>query len=118
MIGRLALLLGGLGLGVVSGGAAVVLHQAWGWLVLAAAAAGAVMTWLRPGAARMGFAAGWTVAVLRGALPKPEGDYLVPANGPGWTLLAGSLALVLAALVTLRPRGRRVDDHGDRPTPT
>ena len=117
LAGRSLNLAGGLALGLVSGIAAVVVHQSW-WLLLAFAAAGTTMVWLRPGAGRVGFAAGWGVVVLRASLPKPEGDYLVSANGAGWTLLAGSLGLLLVAMVTVRFRSHAPEDHRDRPAPT
>lgn len=107
----------GLALGLVSGIATVVLHQSW-WLVLGLSAAAVSVLWLRPGAARLGFATAWGVAVLRGTLDRPEGDYLVPANAAGWTLLAGSLMLLLVAIATLRRPSGAVVDHEDLGPPT
>lgn len=115
-------LLGGLVLGVATGVAAVAVHQyVWG-LALAVGAALAVALFLRPGAARLAMAAGLAAVVLRGSLVRPEGDYLVLANGPGWMLIGGAFALLLwagagAALAgARRPAGG--EDRGESQRPT
>lgn len=115
---RVAAFLGAAVGGFGSGLAVVVLHQSWVWLVLALVAAVAAMAALGPGSARVGFAVAWALVVLRGALTRPEGDYLVPANTRGWTLLAASLALVLAAFATARQGGGSDGVQGEQPTPT
>ena len=74
--------LGGLVLGVATGVAAVAVHQyVWG-LALALVAAVATALALRAGAARLLMSAGLAAVVLRGSLLRPEGDFLVLANGP------------------------------------
>ena len=95
--------------GVVSGAATVLVHTS-GWpMALGLAAALAAVLWLR-GAGQVGFALGWAVALGRASTPRPEGDYLVSADAPGWTLLACSLVLVVGALVAAaRGQGRARD---------
>lgn len=108
--------------GAVSGAAAVLVHQAWWGLVLGLAAALVTLAWLPAGPLRLGFAAGWLLVVSRAALTLPAGDYLIASDAAGWSFLAGSLVLVVAALATLGPRsgGRpaRADDQGVRGSAT
>lgn len=95
----LAALAAGALVGLPSGAAAVLVHADTRWLVLGLAAL-ATALWAAPGAARTGLALGWGYAVARGSLVRPEGDYLVSADAHGWTLLGGSLVLVVAALAS------------------
>lgn len=112
---RVAALLWGALLGLVSGVLAVLLHQSWLWLLLALVAAAATMRALGPGGARILYALGWAVVVLRGTLPTPAGDWLVLDNARGWTLLIGSFVLVLVAFATAGPRGRTDGVHEGQP---
>lgn len=107
----LALVVGLVGLvGVVSGVAGTLLHQHWWGLALALATALVVLAWLPPGVVRVGFAVGWCVAVARGALERPAGGFLIGSDAPGWSFIAGSLVLLVAALVTVwSPRGQAED---------
>ncbi len=100
--------------GAVSGAAGTLLHQHWWGLALALGTGMVVLAWLPPGASRLAFAIGWCVAVLRGSLERPGGGFLIAANALGWSFMAGSLVLLLAALVTLRARRRGAEDHGVR----
>lgn len=118
-------LLGGgvaVAVGVASGAAGVVLHLRWWGLVLALATAVAVLGWLPAGGARVAFALGWCVPVLRGALESPGGGFLVGADAAGWSLLAGSAVLLVAAVATVRSPRRaslgRADDPGLRGLPS
>lgn len=108
--------------GVVSGAAGTVLHLRWWGLVLALATAVVVLGWLPAGGVRVAFALGWCVPVLRGVLEGPGGGFLVAADAPGWSLLAGSAVLVVAAIATVRgPRaayGGRAEDPGLRGSAT
>ena len=113
-----SLVLGTLVLGAVTGTAAVLVHTGWAWLVLGVLAAAATLRWLPPNGPRIGFAVGWCIAVARGTLARPEGDYLVSADAQGWTLRGASLAVLVAALATVRVRPARGDDPGVRGTPT
>ena len=100
--------------GVVSGVAGTLLHQHWWGLVLALGTGLVVLAWLPCGVVRVGFALGWCVAVLRGALERPAGGSLIAADAPGWSFMAGSLVLLGAALATLPARRGVAEDHGVR----
>lgn len=100
--------------GAVSGAAGTLLHQHWWGLALALGTGGVVLAWLPPGAVRLAFALGWCVPVLRGSLERPAGGFLIAADALGWSFMAGSLVLLVAALVTLLARRRDAEDHGVR----
>jgi len=96
--------------GAGSAVAAVAVHGHWWGLALTIAAVLATLVALGPGwATRLPFAAGFGLGVLRLALGRPEGDFLVAADAPGYLLLLLALVVVAAAVATLpRPgRGRR-----------
>jgi hypothetical protein len=97
---RAAYGLAALVVGLVSGAAGTLVHQRWWGLVLALAAALAVLAWLPAGGVRLAFAVGWCVPVLRGALERPGGGFLISADAAGWSFLAGSAVLLVAAVVT------------------
>ena len=100
--------------GAVSGAAGTVLHQHWWGLALALGTGLVVLAWLPAGAVRLAFALGWCVPVLRGALERPAGGFLIAADAPGWSFLAGSLVLLVAALVSVVARREGAGDHGVR----
>jgi hypothetical protein len=96
--------------GVVSGAAGTLLHQQWWGLVLALVTGLVVLAWLPPGIVRLAFAIGWCVPVLRGALERPAGGFLISSDAPGWSFVGGSFVLLVAALTTVAsPRGRAGD---------
>ena len=97
---RTAYGLAALAVGLVSGVAGTLVHQRWWGLVLALAAALATLAWLPAGAVRLAFAVGWCVPVLRGALERPGGGFLISADAAGWSFLAGSAVLLVAAFAT------------------
>ena len=107
-----------LAVGVVSGVAGTLLHQGWWGLALALGTGLVVLAWLPPGVVRVAFAVGWCVAVLRGALERPAGGFLIGSDAPGWSFLAGSSVLLVAALVTVTSRRGHAEDHGVRGTDT
>jgi len=113
----LGALLGGALVGAVSGVAAVLTHTSWWWLALAVGAAAAAL-WAAQGAARVGLALGWAVAVTRSSLERPEGDYLISANAQGWTLLGCSMLLVVGGLVAAALAAGRARDPRLRGTPS
>ena len=104
--------------GVVSGAAGTLVHQRWWGLALALVTALVVLAWLPPGAGRVAFAVGWCVPVLRGVLERPAGGFLIGGDAPGWSFLAGSVVLLVAAFTTAAgSRGRAgegSEDHGVR----
>ena len=115
-----------LAVGVVSGAAGTLVHQHWWGLLLALGAALVTLAWLPPGGPRVAFAAGWCVPVLRGALERPGGGFLIGADAVGWSFLAGSAVLLVAAVVTAGAGRRtprtdgpgRADDPGVRGLPS
>lgn len=111
---RLLLALAALVAGGVTGAAAVLLHQRWWWLAIALLATSLAVWWLPDRLPRVAWALAWGGAVLRGALSRPEGDYLVSSNALGWTLLGGSVLALLAALVLPDHTPRPGDDRGIR----
>jgi hypothetical protein len=100
--------------GVVSGAAGTLLHQSWWGLALALGTGLVVLAWLPPGLVRVAFAIGWCVPVLRGALERPAGGFLIGSDAPGWSFLGGSFVLLLAALLTAGTRRGHAEDHGVR----
>lgn len=100
--------------GVISGTAGTLLHQHWWGLALALGTGLVVLAWLPPGVVRVSFALGWCVPVLRGALERPAGGFLIAADAPGWSFMAGSLVLLVAALVTVAAGSGRSEDPGLR----
>ena len=110
----LALLVVGAGGGL----AAALVHQWWWGLALGLAAATLVTIALPAGGLRFAFMLGWFGAIGYAVLPRPEGDYLIPATASGYAMLGGSFLLFLVALATLpRPgtsaRARRRDSVED-----
>jgi hypothetical protein len=98
----LALLVVGAGGGV----AAALLHESWWGLLLGLAAAALTTSALRRGGMRFAFMLGWFGAIVYAVLPRPEGDYLIPATAAGYGVLGGSFLLFLVALATVpRPGG-------------
>jgi disulfide bond formation protein DsbB len=89
-------------LGAGSGLAAALLHQRWWGLALGLLAGVAVTVAVPAGwSRRVSWAAGWLVAVGLAASRRPEGDYVVPGNAAGYTLLIASLVLAVVAMVTV-----------------
>ena len=100
--------------GAVSGVAGTLLHQHWWGLALGLGTALVVLAWVPPGVVRVAFAVGWCLPVTRGALERPAGGFLIGSDAQGWSFLAGSFVLLLAALVTVASRRGRAEDHGVR----
>lgn len=86
-------------LGAITAVAAVAVHQQWPWLLAALGAALLVIWWFGRRATRTAWALAWGAVVLRASVPRAEGDFLVAADAQGWTLLLGSLSILLVALV-------------------
>ena len=75
---------GAAAVGLVSGAAGTLLHQQWWGLALALVAGLAVLAWLPPGGVRLAFAVGWCLAVVRGALERPAGGFLIASDVAGY----------------------------------
>ncbi|MEX0427588.1 hypothetical protein AB3X52_08160 [Nocardioides sp. DS6] len=104
---RAAAALGLLGAGFVVGLSAVALHARWWGLALGAVATLAALVALPPGLwSRASYAVGWLVALGLAMVPRPEGDYAVASDAPGYLLIGVGLVLLVGALATL-PVGRR-----------
>jgi hypothetical protein len=88
--------------GLLSGAAGTLLHQEWWGLALAVVAGLAALSWLPPGGLRLAFAVGWCLAVVRGAVERPAGGFLIASDAAGWSWLAASFVLLLGALATVR----------------
>jgi hypothetical protein len=95
-------------LGVGTGLAAVALHEFWWGLLLSALATGAALLALPPGWwSRLPFALGWAGLVGWVVSPRPEGDYAIGQDLPGYTLLGIAVLVLGFGLATLpRPGGR------------
>ncbi len=104
---RILAALGLLLAGAVTGVATVALHElGWG-LLLALAATGAAVAALPSGWwSRLAFVVGWDLVVGWLAFPRPEGDYLISQDLPGYTVLGAALLLIVVGIATL-PRPRR-----------
>jgi hypothetical protein len=88
-------------IGLVSGAAGTVLHQEWWGLALAVVTGIVALRWLPPGVVRLAFAVGWCLAVARGAIGRPAGGFLIGSDASGWSWLAASFVLLLAALASV-----------------
>ena len=114
-VAALALLVVGAGGGL----AAALLHESWWGLLLGLATAALTTRALRAGGMRFAFMLGWFGVLAYAMLPRPEGDYLIPATAAGYAVLGGSFLLFLVALATLPRPGTaarlRRHDSGDDP---
>ncbi|RYC13346.1 hypothetical protein [Nocardioides zhouii] len=88
--------------GAVSAVAGTLLHQQWWGLALGLVAGLVTLAWLPPGVVRLAFAVGWCLTVLRGALERPAGGFLIGSDSAGWSFVVGSFVLLVAALATVR----------------
>jgi uncharacterized protein DUF6113 len=108
-------------LGLVTGLAGVAVHERWWGLALLVAATAAALAGLPPGWwSRLPFALGVAAQVGWLVAPRPEGDYAISQDGPGYVLLAFTLVVLVAGIATLpRPpaRDRRVRRGGTVPAP-
>ncbi|GAA1936652.1 hypothetical protein [Nocardioides hwasunensis] len=116
MTALLALLAGVVGM--LSGAAGTLLHHYWWGLLLALVAGLGALAWLPPGGVRLGFAIGWCLPVVRGAVERAGGGFLIASDAQGWSFLAGSFVLLVAALVTVASGRGRAGDPGVRPPAT
>jgi hypothetical protein len=81
----------------------VAVHGWWWGLALGLAGGAAAVLALPPRWwGRLAFAGGWVLTVGYLTVPRPEGDYVIASDPAGYALLAGTLALMLVAIVTVR----------------
>lgn len=107
-----------LGAGTVVGVASVLVHHSWWGLPLLVGAT-AVTAYALPAGwgTRLPFVVGWALALWRLMAPRPEGDYLVGADVPGYVLLGWGLALVVAGFATLPPPNRTAPNRAEPRAP-
>jgi hypothetical protein len=88
--------------GAATGLATAALHERWWGLLLGAAATALALRALPAGWwSRLAFALGWTGMLVQLSSPRPEGDYAVSRDVPGYLLLGLGLAVLVTGLVTL-----------------
>ncbi len=107
----------GLG-GAATGVAAVAVHtETWGWplAVLSAVAVAVALPAARWG--RSPWCLGWGGTVLGASFARPEGDYVISADLPGYGLLAVAFASVVTGVLVLAPRRARADTGRGGPPP-
>lgn len=114
---RIALGLGLVLAGAMSGLASVVVGGHWWGVGLAAVTAAAVFVALpRTRLAWCSFAAGWAAMLLLVMEGRPEGDFAVASNGKGYGILVLGFLVALAGVVALvGGLDRRLT--GERPDP-
>jgi len=121
LLGRAAVAVGLLLVGAATAIAAVAVHElTWG-LPLAVAATLVTLAALPPGWwLRLPFALGWTVLLGWLVGPRPEGDYVVSSDLPGYLLVGlGLLVLVLGIATLPRPtRATRPDEPAEPVEPS
>jgi hypothetical protein len=116
---RAGLVLVALLLGLLTGVAAIVVHQWALGLLLAAVASVTAVRALRAWvpAASLAFAAGWLTPLIVGLKGRGEGDYVVSSALSGHLLIGLGLVILVTGLVSgLVPVRRR--DSGSGATPT
>jgi hypothetical protein len=99
--------------GAATGLCTVVLHEIWWGFAIAAGVTVVALVGIGGGwLTRLPFAVGW-VAVAAGLLPqRPEGDYLVASNPPGYLLMGFGLLVLMFAVATLPRPGRGSTGNG------
>ena len=94
--------------GAVTALATTAVHQLWWGLLLGAAATVAALVALGRGwLTRFPFGLGWTGFVVWVAPARPEGDYAISSDAPGYALLTLALVVLVFSLATLPRPGRR-----------
>jgi hypothetical protein len=107
LLARAAVALALLAVGAGTAIAAVAVHElSWG-LPLAIAATLVTLVALPPGWwLRLPFAIGWTVLIGWLVSPRPEGDYVISSDLPGYLLVGLALLVLVLGIATL-PRPTR-----------
>lgn len=103
--------------GAATGVAVVALHPiGWGLALGLVATAVAVAALPAGWWSRLAFVLGWDGIVGWLTFPRPEGDYVISQDGPGYTVLGAALVLVVVGIATL-PRPRRAAGVSSRRHP-
>jgi len=109
-----ALALGGAATAV----AGIAVHaQVWGWPLAVVAPVAVALALPRGWWSRAPWCLAWAGTVLAVSSARPEGDYVISADLPGYGLLAVALAGLLLGLVGLAPRRAREDAGSRGPKP-
>lgn len=118
LLGRAVVAVGLLLVGAATAVAAVAVHGlAWG-LPLAVAATLVTLMALPPGWwLRLPFALGWTLLVGWLVSPRPEGDYVISSDLPGYALVGLALLVLVLGIATL-PRPTRATRPTRQPRST
>jgi hypothetical protein len=104
-------------LGLVVGVSSVALHHYWWGLALGIVATATAAYALPSGwLGRVPFSVGWVASVGLLAVPLDQGGYLIAADVQGYTLLGFAAALLVGAMVTLRPLRRGGPDPAEEPS--
>ena len=88
--------------GAVAGVSAVAVHARWWGLLLGAATEVACLLALRPGWVRVAFGAAYAGATVYLAIPRPEGDFALADDLPGYAMLGLGVSALAIALGTFR----------------
>ncbi len=105
-------------LGVAVAVATTAVHRTWPGILLGAAATLSAMWALHWSVARAAttFAAGWLAVLLLAVAGRGEGDYVVPSDSLGWTLIGFGFVVLVTGLAWGRvPTGGR--DSGSEGPP-
>ncbi|SFB77593.1 hypothetical protein SAMN04487968_101459 [Nocardioides terrae] len=103
-LSRPAVALGLLLLGAAVGLAAVWTHGRWWALALGAAASLTTALAVPAGLLRLAYAAGWAAMAAYFLLARPEGDFVIGSDPPGYTFLGLGLVLLVVGIATIPPR--------------
>lgn len=105
-------------LGALTAVATVAVHGRWWGLALACGAVLATEVAVGPGwATRLAFAGGFVPVVVRLAVARPEGDFVIGADAAGYALLVLTVVVAVLAAATLpRPGSGRSGERAGRET--
>jgi len=93
-------------LGAAVGLAAVWTHGRWWALALGAAASLTTALAVPAGLLRVVYVGGWAATAAYFLLARPEGDFVVGSDAPGYVFLGLGLVLLVVGIATVPPRRR------------
>lgn len=104
--------------GAATAVAGVAVHsESWGWPLAVLAPAAAAFALPRGWWARLPWCLAWSGTVLAASSARPEGDYVISADLPGYGLLAVALAGLVVGLLGLTPGRVRADTRSGATKP-